>query len=78
MPSDFRKRLNRLFGQPTFLGDRVQDRLKGSGLPQSGGRQQDRWKADVAVETNPTRCITKVYRAGVQQGNPTPWKTGES
>jgi hypothetical protein len=77
MPADFRERMQKLFGQPTFLGQRVQDRLKGSG-PTGSGRIQDRWKPDVVTETQPTRTKTSIFFAGTQQGNPTRSRDGES
>jgi hypothetical protein len=72
--TDFRERMQKLFGQPTFLGERIDKKLNPSALPVSGGREQDRFANAAQVTTYPTRTVTTVFPKGVQQGNPTKFK----
>jgi hypothetical protein len=71
MPDD-RERMKQVFG-PTILGDmgrRVQDKLRPSALPASGGREQDRFPPG-SQTTTVQKTTTTIYPKGLQlSGNP--------
>ena len=75
--ADFRERMNKLFSQPTFLAQRVQDKLKPSALPASGGRIQDRF-SPTAQTTTYQRTTTTIYKSGLQAGGQVRRGDGES